>query len=264
VTTICTTPAQITLTGTFTAKQPGVVAGLTAAALTFSLVDSRVRFTSLLADGASVSPGEPIATIHGPGRAILSAERVALNILQRMSGIASLTRQFVDAVSKTNAIILDTRKTAPGLRALDKWAVRLGGGQNHRFGLYDMVMIKDNHIVAAGSITAAVERVRACDNRRRPIEVEVKNLAELDEALALNLDRIMLDNMSLEAMRTAVERTAGRTPLEASGNVSLERVKAIAETGVDFISIGALTHSVRALDISLLVTASEQFSGVKQ
>jgi nicotinate-nucleotide pyrophosphorylase (carboxylating) len=170
-----------------------------------------------------------------------------------MSGIATLTRRFVEQVQGSPATILDTRKTAPGLRLLDKWAVRLGGGQNHRTGLYDMVLIKENHIAAAGSITAAVERVRDGDPQGRAIEVEVKNLAELEEALSLGLDRILLDNMSLEEMRQAVELTAGRVPLEASGNVELENVAAIAATGVDYISTGKLTHSVTALDISLLL-----------
>jgi nicotinate-nucleotide pyrophosphorylase (carboxylating) len=170
-----------------------------------------------------------------------------------MSGIATLTHQFVDAVSSTKAVILDTRKTAPGLRLLDKWAVTLGGGQNHRFGLYDMVLIKDNHLTAAGSITEAVKRVREQDRRSRAIEVEVKTLAELKETLELAVERILLDNMSPAQMHQAVQIANGRTPLEASGNVSLENVTGIAATGVDYISVGALTHSVRALDISLLL-----------
>jgi nicotinate-nucleotide pyrophosphorylase (carboxylating) len=173
-----------------------------------------------------------------------------------MSGIATLTRRFVTAVQGTPAVILDTRKTAPGLRLLDKWAVQLGGGQNHRFGLYDMVLIKDNHIAAVGSISQAVARVRAGDKRRRPIEVEVKTLAELQETLELGVDRVMLDNMSLAEMRQAVRLTSGRAPLEASGNVTLENVAAVAATGVDYISVGALTHSVQALDISLLLEAA--------
>jgi nicotinate-nucleotide pyrophosphorylase (carboxylating) len=216
------------------------------------LMDERTRLSRALADGDPVEPGQLLATVAGPGRALLSGERTALNLLQRMSGIATLTRQYVDLVGGTRAVILDTRKTAPGLRALDKWAVRLGGGQNHRCGLYDMVLIKDNHIAAVGgSLTAAVRRVRACDPRQRAIEVEVTNPDELREALALEVNRIMLDNMSLSEMRAAVQITAGRVPLEASGNVSLENVAAVAATGVDYISVGALTHSVRALDISL-------------
>jgi nicotinate-nucleotide pyrophosphorylase (carboxylating) len=241
------------LRGEFVAKADGVLAGLAVALAAFQSVDPRITFTPLAEDGAMVTCGQRLVTVEGPGMAILSAERTALNFLQRMSGIATLTRRYVDAVAGTGAIILDTRKTAPGLRLLDKWAVRLGGGRNHRMGLYDMVLIKDNHIVAAGGITAAVRRVRAHEACGLPIEVEVKTLAELEEALAIEppLDRIMLDNMSLEEMRRAVAMTAGRVPLEASGGVTLETVAEIAATGVDYISVGALTHSAPALDISL-------------
>jgi nicotinate-nucleotide pyrophosphorylase (carboxylating) len=253
VTTDCIIPPEVILEGQFMAKANGIVAGLAVVRLTFSLVDERVQFTPHVTDGDALEKGAIIATVSGSGRALLSGERVALNLLQRMSGIATLTRQFVDAVSGTKAIILDTRKTAPGLRLLDKWAVRLGGGQNHRLGLYDMVLIKDNHITAAGSITEAVKRVRAGDKRGRAIEVEVKSLAELQETLELAVDRILLDNMSPAQMREAVQIANGRTPLEASGNVSLDNVAGIAATGVDYISVGALTHSVRALDISLLL-----------
>jgi nicotinate-nucleotide pyrophosphorylase (carboxylating) len=255
VTTQCTVPADATLNGRFIAKESGVVAGLEVVGLTFSILDEQVQFAPHVADGEQVEAGCVIGTISGPGRALLSGERVALNFLQRMSGIATLTRRFVRAVEGTSAIILDTRKTAPGLRPPDKWAVRLGGGQNHRYGLYDMVLIKDNHIAAVGSISEAVARVRAEDKLKRPIEVEVKALAELQEVLALGVDRIMLDNMSLTKMREAVQLTGGRVPLEASGNVSLENVGAIAATGVDYISVGKLTHSVRALDISLELEA---------
>jgi nicotinate-nucleotide pyrophosphorylase (carboxylating) len=251
VTTLCTVPARALLTGRFIAKEAGIVAGLEVARLTFAMLDESVEFTPHLADGDRVAVGHVMATVGGPGRALLGGERVALNFLQRMSGIASLARSFVTAVQGTHAVILDTRKTAPGLRLLDKWAVRLGGAQNHRSGLYDMVLIKDNHIAAVGGITQAVKRVRARDRRKRAIEVEVKNLAELQEALELTVDRIMLDNMSLDQMREAVRLTGGRVPLEASGNVTLENVAAVAATGVDYISVGALTHSVQALDISL-------------
>jgi nicotinate-nucleotide pyrophosphorylase (carboxylating) len=251
VTTRCTVPAQMLLAGRFIAKEAGIVAGLEVARLTFAMLDENVEFTPHVADGECVAAGQVIATVRGPGRALLGGERVALNFLQRMSGIASLARSFATAVQGTQAVILDTRKTAPGLRLLDKWAVRLGGAQNHRSGLYDMVLIKDNHIAAVGGITQAVERVRARDRRKRAIEVEVKNLAELQEALELTVDRIMLDNMSLDQMCEAVRLTDGRVPLEASGNVTLENVAAVAATGVDYISVGALTHSVRALDISL-------------
>lgn len=252
VTTNCTVPEDAWLTGRFVAKAHGVLAGLDVAGLAFTLLDARVQVNRCVADGATVEPRQILATVAGPARALLSGERTALNILQRMSGIATATRRFVEAVAGTRAVILDTRKTAPGLRALDKLAVRIGGGHNHRIGLFDMVMIKNNHIAACGgSITAAVARVRACDDRRRKIEVEVRNFEELNEALALNVDRILLDNMSVADLRRTVEIVNGRTPLEASGNVTLETVRAIAETGVDFISTGAITHSVQALDISL-------------
>jgi nicotinate-nucleotide pyrophosphorylase (carboxylating) len=184
---------------------------------------------------------------------MLAGERTALNFLGRMSGVATLTRKYVDAVAGTGAVILDTRKTAPGARLLDKYAVRMGGGQNHRLGLYDMVLIKDNHIDGAGSISAAVERVRSQWGHKYPIEVEVKDMDELEEALSLEPTRIMLDNMSQEMMRQAVEKAAGRVPLEASGNVSLETVRAIAETGVDYISVGALTHSAPVFDVSMRI-----------
>lgn len=254
VTTLCSVPAEAMLDGHFTAKQAGVIAGLEVAALTFALVDERAQFIPCVADGDWAAAGSVIAVVSGSGQALLSGERVALNFLQRMSGIATLTRRFVEAVQGTSAVILDTRKTAPGLRLLDKWAVRLGGGQNHRFGLYDMALIKDNHIAAVGSIAEAVARVRAADPRRRAIEVEVKNLAEVREALALEVDRILLDNMSPAEMLEAVRLSGGRVPLEASGRITLENVAAVAATGVDFISIGMLTHSAQALDISLLLS----------
>lgn len=251
VTTLCTIPAGATLEGRFIAKADGVIAGLEVARLTFALIDERVQVEFTIHDGDHVAKGQVLGTVNGSTRALLSGERTALNFLQRMSGIATLTNQFVEAVKPYKAVILDTRKTAPGLRALDKWAVKLGGGQNHRVGLFDMVLIKNNHITAVGSITAAIDRVRDCDDRHRPIEVEVRTLDELREALPLQPDRILLDNMRLDQMRAAVEIAAGRVPLEASGNVTLDTVNAIAATGVDFISSGALTHSVKALDISL-------------
>ena len=253
VTTLCTIPADASLEGIFLAKEDGVVAGLAVVTLTFTLIDERVRIMPTVADGEWVTEGTEIASVSGPVRAILSGERVALNFLQRMSGIATFTKRFVEAANGTSAVILDTRKTVPGLRVFDKWAIRLGGGQNHRFGLYDMVLIKDNHIAAVGSITETVARVREGDVRKRQIEVEVKNLAELREVLELDVDRILLDNMSLEQMREAVRLTQGRVPLEASGNVELEMIAEIAATGVDYISIGMLTHSVKAMDISLLL-----------
>jgi nicotinate-nucleotide pyrophosphorylase (carboxylating) len=248
---LSTVAPQVWVTGRFLAKRAGVVAGLAVARAVFARLDACVQLSARVEDGDAVEAGTVIAEIGGPGRALLSGERVALNFLQRMSGIATLTRRFVEAVRGTRATILDTRKTAPGLRALDKWAVRLGGGRNHRMGLYDMVLIKDNHIAAVGSITDAVARVRASDARHCPIEVEVTTLAELREALGLDVDRVMLDNMGLDAMREAVRITAGRVPLEASGGVRLDTVADIAATGVDLISVGAITHSAAALDISL-------------
>ena len=253
VTSICTVPAQTRYHGEFLVKAAGVIAGLDVAVQVFKTVDAGIVVEQHAADGSSVVPGDVIATVQGPGRSVLTAERTALNFLQRMSGIATATRRYVDAVAGTHAVILDTRKTAPGQRLTDKQAVALGGGDNHRIGLFDMVLIKENHIAAAGGISAAVARVRACDTRARAIEVEVRNLTELDEALALDVDRIMLDNMNLEEMRAAVARTAGRVKLEASGGVNLATVRAIAETGVDYISVGALTHSVTALDVSFLL-----------
>jgi len=254
ITSLATIPADLHCQGEFIAKAEGVIAGLEVVQWTFELVDPQIQFVPHLQDGEVVRNRTAIATASGSGSALLQGERVALNFLQRMSGIATLTQCFVQAVAGTQAVILDTRKTVPGLRLFDKWAVRLGGGQNHRFGLDDMALIKDNHIAAAGGITAAVERMRLyqAQSSAAPvaIEVEVKNLEELQEALTLGVDRIMLDNMSLEAMSKAVAITQGATPLEASGNVNLKTVGAIAQTGVDYISVGHLTHSVTALDIS--------------
>ena len=192
-----------------------------------------------------------LAQVSGPARALLTAERTALNFLGRMSGIATLTRLYVDAVAGTNAVILDTRKTAPGLRTLDKLAVRRGGGQNHRIGLYDMILIKDNHIDFAGSLAEAVRRARAA-YPEIDLEVETRTLEDVQAALDLGVKRILLDNMTPEMMRQAVEMTAGRAKLEASGNVTLDNVRQVAETGVDYISIGALTHSVKVFDVSFL------------
>lgn len=253
ITTLSIVPADSLGKGRLIAKAAGVVAGLSVARAAFQLVDAEVRFDAQVTEGAPVKAGDVLAWVSGPTRALLSGERTALNFLQRMSGIATLTRRFVDAVQGTGTIILDTRKTTPGLRAFDKWAVRLGGGQNHRFGLFDMALIKENHILAAGGIGPAVARVRALDARGRAIEVEVTNLDELREALALDVDRIMLDNMGLDEMREAVRITQKATPLEASGGASLETVAAVAATGVDFISVGKPTHSFESLDISFLL-----------
>lgn len=247
-----TIPANQMIQGSIIAKAPGVIAGLGIVSQVYTQVDPAVSITLFVEDGQQVKSGTRICEVTGPAQAVLAGERVALNFLQRLSGIATLTRQFVDGVAGTGAIILDTRKTTPGWRVLEKYAVRMGGGQNHRLGLYDMLLIKDNHIDAAGSITAAVNAARThAEAGALPIEVEAKDEAELREALALDVDRIMLDNMTHAEIRRAVEIAAGRIPLEASGNVSLETVRAIAATGVDFISIGALTHSAPILDLSM-------------
>lgn len=251
VTSASTIPPDRWLEGEFLVKAPGIVAGLAVVGWAFEALDNSIEYVPLVMDGDTVKPGDVAAHVRGKGPGILTAERVALNFLQRMSGIATMTREYVNAVAGTGAIILDTRKTVPGLRELDKWAVRLGGGQNHRMGLYDMVLIKDNHIEAAGGISAAVKSVR-CDCSL-PIEVEVENLEQFDEALALDVDRIMLDNMDLDELREAVSRARGRVELEASGGITLRTVGAVAATGVDYISVGALTHSVMALDVSLEV-----------
>jgi nicotinate-nucleotide pyrophosphorylase (carboxylating) len=253
VTSQATIPGGIPLTGYFRTKTNGVVAGLPIAQVVYGLVDPTISFRSAMKDGAFVQKGQVLAQVQGGGRAVLAGERTALNFLGRLSGIATMTHWFVDAVKGTRAVILDTRKTAPGLRYLDKYAVRMGGGKNHRIGLFDMVLIKDNHISGAGGITPAVKRVREMYGERYAIEVEVKNLTELEEAINLHVDRIMLDNMDLEMIRRAVQVANGRTPLEASGNVTPQTVRQIAETGVDFISSGALTHSAPTLDISMKI-----------
>ena len=257
VTTETVVRAGTSAHGQFIAKAAGVIAGWDAVSATFTALDRRVALHPIVHDGRDVRAGTLIGTVDGPASALLSGERVALNFLQRLSGIATMTRAFVRAVEGTRAVILDTRKTVPGLRVLDRLAVRLGGGTNHRFGLFDMGLIKENHIAAAGGITAAVRRFRASAPPGVRVEVEVRSLDELREALGLAPDRILLDNMDVARMRDAVRLAAGGVPLEASGGVTVETVAGIAKTGVDYISVGALTHSVRALDISLeLDTAS--------
>ncbi|HUT20066.1 MAG TPA: carboxylating nicotinate-nucleotide diphosphorylase [Anaerolineae bacterium] len=246
-------PPGLMGSGTFLCKADGILAGMAVAVEVFRQVSPDLQLSASCADGEAIAEGDVLGRVEGPLRAMLTAERTALNLMQRMSGIATATDRYVQAVAGTRAVILDTRKTVPGLRVLDKWAVRLGGGQNHRMRLDDMVLIKDNHIAAAGSITAAVGRVREHNEQALPIEVEVKTWSELEQAVALRPDRIMLDNMTTGQMRRAVEWVAGRVPLEASGGITLEGVRAVAETGVDYISVGALTHSVTALDISLEV-----------
>ena len=250
VTTDTIVPADASLRGRIVVKQDGVVAGLFVAEQVLLALSDRIKFVAHVTDGSRVSRATVLADVEGPARALLTGERTALNFLGRMSGIATLTRQFVDAVAGTKAVILDTRKTAPGLRITDKLAVRLGGGENHRRGLFDMVLIKDNHIDFAGSITAAVERVRASETSLE-IEVETRSLDNVREALALGVQRILLDNMSVATMREAVRMCDGKARLEASGNVTLDNVLEVAGTGVDYISVGALTHSPRVFDVSL-------------
>jgi nicotinate-nucleotide pyrophosphorylase (carboxylating) len=234
-----------------TAKEDGVIAGLVIAADVFRHVDPRVRFHAKVKDGAFVKKGKAIATVTGPARGIITGERVALNFLQHLSGIATLTRKFVARVKGRRVKVLDTRKTVPGLRVLEKYAVKLGGGVNHRMGLYDAILIKDNHIKLAGGIQKAME---GKGRQGRAIEIEAKTLGEVKEAIATGADRILLDNMKLAAMKEAVKlcKKAG-VKTEASGGVNLSNVRAIAKTGVDFISVGALTHSAKALDINLKI-----------
>ncbi|HBX70647.1 MAG TPA: carboxylating nicotinate-nucleotide diphosphorylase [Chloroflexi bacterium] len=243
-------PAEAQMQAQIVAKQVGIIAGLDVAQAVFLQIDPQIRFETLVGEGQRVQSGAVLAKISGPARALLTAERTALNFLGRISGIATFTREFVEAVAGTGAVILDTRKTAPGLRLIDKLAVQRGGGQNHRMGLYDMILIKDNHIDFAGSLPEAVRRARS-GNPNLEIEVETRTLEEVSAALGLGVERILLDNMSLDQMRAAVQLTGGRAKLEASGNVDLARVRQIAETGVDYISIGALTHSVKVFDVSL-------------
>jgi nicotinate-nucleotide pyrophosphorylase (carboxylating) len=238
----------------FLVKASGVVAGLPFAEATFRTIEPEAKFQVRAQDGDRVKPGDIVAEVEAAVVTLLSGERTALNLLQRASGIATATRRYVDAVAGTRAKIFDTRKTAPGLRALDKYAVLCGGGENHRIGLYDLFLIKNNHVDRAGSITAAIERVRARKMPQR-IMVEVRDDKELEEAFAAHPDFILLDNMTPQQLKAAVERVGGAIPLEASGGITLENVRQIAETGVDRISIGALTHSVKALDISMKIEA---------
>ncbi|MGN8197418.1 carboxylating nicotinate-nucleotide diphosphorylase [Salinisphaera sp. RV14] len=249
VTTDAVLDAGAPVAARWVAKAEGVIAGLAEAEAVFRRLDPDLDWRPVVAEGDAVTAGTELVAFEGAGRAVLTGERTALNIAQRMSGIATATRGYVDRVAGHRARILDTRKTVPGLRDLDKKAVAIGGGVNHRAGLYDLAMIKDNHIAAAGGITAAVAAVRAYAPAIG-IEVETTTLDELDEALAAGVDLIMLDNMTPDTMAAAVERTAGRARLEASGNVGRDNIASIAATGVDFISIGALTHSVIAFDIS--------------
>ena len=254
VTTSATVPADAQAQATLLAKAPGVISGLEVAREVFSQVDPTLEFVALVADGDTVSAMTPIARVSGNARSILAGERLALNLLQRLSGVATVTARYVAEVAGTRARVVDTRKTTPGMRVLEKAAVRHGGGHNHRFGLGDGVLIKDNHLAAVGGaqrVRDAVHAARASAPHTLRIEVEVTTLDELAEALDAGADIVMLDNMSVADMREAVGRTQGRALLEASGGVNLSTVREIAETGVDLISVGALTHSAPALDISL-------------
>jgi nicotinate-nucleotide pyrophosphorylase (carboxylating) len=254
VTSNATVPASSRGRGTFVAKATGVISGLDVARWVFLRVDPTVVFTSLVTDGSRVEPTTQLATVEGVARSLLAAERVALNLLQRLSGVATTTSRYVAAVSGTGVRIVDTRKTTPGVRVLERAAVRHGGGYNHRFGLSEGVLIKDNHLAAIGSpnrVTRAIESARRHAPHTMRIEIEVTTLAEVEEALAASADIILLDNMDAATMRQAVQLTAGRASLEASGGINLDTVGEIAGTGVDFISVGALTHSAPALDISL-------------
>lgn len=253
-------PATLEHEGFILAKEAGVVAGIEVAREVFNRVDPAVVFEAKVADGDAVKVGDVVIRIQGNARSILGAERLALNFMQRMSGVATTTRKAMDVLDGTPTRVLDTRKTTPGLRAFEKWAVRSGGGVNHRMGLYDMVLIKDNHVDYAGSMTAALAGVQAYfdgGEPRVPVVVEVRSMAELNEALAaseaegLKLERLLLDNFSPAQVKEAVAHVAGRLPLEASGGIDLSNLRAYGEAGVDFVSMGALTHSVKSLDLSL-------------
>lgn len=233
------------------AKEPLILAGIEMAREVFHQVNQDINFLGRHTDGEDLSSSTVIATISGPLRSLLTAERVALNLLQRLSGIATLTRQYVNGIEGTKARIVDTRKTTPGLRALEKYAVRIGGGKNHRFGLFDGILIKDNHIAAVGSLTEAVKRAREKVPHTLKIEVETENLDQVREAISAGAEIIMLDNMDIETMKEAVKLINGKALIEASGGINLNNVRQVAETGVDLISVGAITHSARSMDISM-------------
>jgi nicotinate-nucleotide pyrophosphorylase (carboxylating) len=248
ITSCVTIPRDRQARAHLVARTNGVLAGIDVCRQVFSAVDRSIRFSPRLTDSALFERNQVLAVVRGRARSILTAERTALNFIQRLSGISSTTRQFVDAVRGTKAVILDTRKTTPGWRALEKYAVRCGGGTNHRTGLYDMILIKDNHIAAAGSITAALER---CRTSRLQVEVETQTLTDVKEALAAGAKRVLLDNMTVAEMRKAVVLARGKAKLEASGGISLKNVRRVARTEVDYISVGAITHSAPAADIAL-------------
>ena len=251
VTSQACVPAEARLSVVWAARRPGVLAGLDCARLALAELAPETGFHALARDGDALSPGQVLARADAPARAVLAAERTGLNLMGRLSGIATLTRAYVEAVAGTGVRITDTRKTTPGLRQLEKYAVRCGGGVNHRFGLDDAILIKDNHVAACGGIRPALERARAAAGHLVKVEIEVDGLDQLAEALPLSPDVIMLDNFSLSDLRKAVAMTAGRVTLEASGGVDLTTVRSIAETGVQVISVGALTHSAPGLDIGL-------------
>ncbi|MCY3553579.1 MAG: carboxylating nicotinate-nucleotide diphosphorylase [Candidatus Poribacteria bacterium] len=254
ITTDATVPPTQMGVGTLLAKSEGIVAGLPVAERAFAKLDETLTFRTLVKDGDAVIAGTPIAEVQGSAKTILIGERTALNFLQRLSGIATLTAQFVAAVADYESKIVDTRKTAAGWRAVQKYAVRVGGGQNHRFGLYDGVLIKDNHIVAAGGIGNAVQRARQTVPHTAKIEVEVETLDQVDEALKAGADILLLDNMSPSIMKSVVHEVGDLAVTEASGGITLDKVKTVAATGVDLISVGALTHSAMPMDISLTLT----------
>jgi len=254
-TSLATIPAGTTGKAKLLVKDNGILAGVELAAEIFRIVDEHLKLTVFLNDGAEVKYGDVAFEVEGDVRSILTAERLVLNCMQRMSGIATVTNEIVDVLKGTNAKVLDTRKTTPGIRYLEKWAVRIGGGVNHRFGLYDMILIKDNHVDYAGGISEAIEGAHnylTGNNKKLAIEIEVRNLEELEEVLQTGgVDRILLDNFSFSDMRDAVNMIEGRFITEASGGITIDNIRQYAETGVDYISVGGLTHSVKSLDLSL-------------
>lgn len=256
ITSLSVIPELLTARGDLIAREPGVIAGMEVAAQVFSRVDAKTIFEPLVADGDAVAAGDVIARVSGSARSLLMAERTALNLLGRMSGVATATARLVAAVEGTGASVSDTRKTMPGMRALDKYAVAMGGGVNHRMGLYDAVMIKDNHIAAAGDIETSVAKARAHVGPDVMVELEVESLDQLAEVLETDADRVLLDNMDTETLRAAVEEVGGAMVTEASGGVTIDTIRGIAETGVDVISVGAITHSAPQLDIALDFVAS--------
>lgn len=261
ITTLSTVPAETSGKGFFRAKRDGVVAGLFLLEKVFTLLDYTARVRSLCSDGDQVARGTVVAEVEGPVRALLMGERTALNFLQRLSGTATLTRRYVEAVKGYPCKIIDTRKTTPGLRILEKYAVRMGGGTNHRLGLYDAALVKDNHIIGSGSIAQAVQRVRRHAPFMARVEVECADLKQVQEALAAGADVIMLDNMETKQMAEAVRLIDKRAWVEASGGITLERVREVAEAGVDFISVGALTHSAPAVDFNMKIGPAAKTSG---